>query len=116
MKLWSSGAREASKKLNIDFSAIWHCTNHNRRTYKNFIWLKVDEYNQGFDIKNYINQNTQSKKIEQYDFDGNLIKIWDSSSQTRNDGFDCSAVIKCCKGKSSYHHGYIFKYANTNIR
>jgi hypothetical protein len=107
---WQYGAREASKKLNIGQSVIWTCVNKSRKTYKNFIWISVDDYNKGFNINDYLNQNTQPRKILQYTLNGEYVKTWDSATQTENEGFDGSSVIKCCKGKIKYHKGYIFKY------
>ena len=39
-----------------------------------------------------------------------IVKEWESANKAIVDGFDCSSIIKCCKGKIKYHKGYIFKY------
>lgn len=109
INVWHYGAREASKKLNISQACIWHCINHDRRTYKNYIWIYVDEY-EYFKISDYVNQNTQAKSILQYDMYGNFIKKWDSANQTHTYGFDPSAIVKVCKQKYSSHRRYIWCY------
>ncbi len=111
---WEYGAREASKKLNIQQCSIWNCVNHKRKTYKNFIWVSVDEYNNGFDKNNYLNQNTQARKILQYDMFGNLVKIWDSANSISQYGYDCSSIIKVCKQKYKTYKNYLWCYDNDN--
>ena len=101
--------RKAAYDLNYDQCCIWECVNHVRKTYKKYIWISKSEFD-NFNLNDYKNQNTQSRAILQCDFNGNIIKTWDSANQTKLDGFDSSSVIKCCKGKIKYHKGYIFKY------
>lgn len=101
--------RKAAHDLKYDQCCIWECVNHKRKSYNGYIWIKKDEFC-NFDISNYKNQNTQPRKILQCDFDGNIIKEWDSANSATVDGFDCSCIIKCCRGKIKYHKGYIFRY------
>lgn len=101
--------RKASHDLNYDQCCIWECVNHIRRTYKNYIWIKKEDFC-NFNLKDYKNNNTQPRKIIQCDFAGNIVKEWESANKATIDGFDCSSIIKCCKGKIKYHKGYVFKY------
>ena len=106
------GARTASKKLNIDQSAIHQCLHHGRRTYRNYIWIFVSEY-QNFNLNDYINNNTQARVIVQLTMNGEFVKEWSSANSTKVDGFDCSAIIKCCKsGGRNICHGYRWMYAD----
>lgn len=105
------GARTASKKLGIDQSAIHQCLCHSRRTYKNYIWVFKSEYI-NFNLYDYVNKNTQSRKVIQLSLDGDFIKEWCSANAATVDGFNCSSIIKCCKGKMKCHHGYLWMYAN----
>lgn len=107
---WNYGAREASKKLNIEQSCIWNCANHKRKTYKGFIWIYMSEYNDNFNFNEYINRNTQARRIKQYDMDGNLIDIWESANSLSKYGYDCSAIIKTCKRRYKHHKNYIWCY------
>ena len=101
--------RKAAHDLGYDQCCIWECVNHVRRTYKKYIWIKKEEFD-NFDLKNYKNKNTQPRKILQCDFDGNIVKEWDSANKASIDGFICSSIIKCCKGKIKSHKGYVFQY------
>lgn len=109
IKEWS-GAREASKKLDIKQNCIWACCHHERLTYKGFIWILKSEIND-FNVDNYVNINTQSRIIVQTDNDYNIIKVWDSAHQAQVIGkFDCSRVLKYCKGKIKTCYGYKWFY------
>lgn len=105
-----SGAREASKKLNVNQSNIWSCLHHKKLTMYGFIWIFEDEYKL-FNLSDYINKNTQSRTIVQKTEGGDVIKIWESANETQKIGFDSSAVIKCCKGKYKHHKGFYWSYA-----
>ena len=53
-----------------------------------------------------------SKKINQYDLEGNFIKTWDSSVQIeRTININQRNVCLCCKGKRKTVGGYIWSYA-----
>lgn len=110
VKKWNYGAREASKVLSIDSSAIWNCVNNNRKTYKNYIWISESDYIKGFRLDDYINQNTQSKVILQYDLYGNLLKVWNSANSAAKYGYDCSSIIKVCKQQSKLYKECIWCY------
>lgn len=52
----------------------------------------------------------QSKKVYQYDKDGVLIAIWESTRECDRSGFDHSAVASCCRGNRKSHKNYIWSY------
>lgn len=54
------------------------------------------------------------KYIGQYDLNNKLIKVWNSASETKQDGFDPSLVREVLKGKYSKHRKYIFRYIKWN--
>lgn len=51
-----------------------------------------------------------SKKVYQYDFDGNLLKIWNSVRECGRNGFNQASVCLCCNGKKCQYKGFIWKY------
>lgn len=110
IKRWAYGAREASKTLDIDFSAIWNCVNNNRKTYKNHIWVSEVAYKDGFCLENYINQNTQAKVVLQYDSYGMLLKVWDSAHSASEYGYDPSLILKICKRQGKLYKNCIWCY------
>lgn len=56
--------------------------------------------------------NPRSKRVAQYDKQGNLIKIWNYIRQVEKElGIHRSDICKCCKGKLKSAGGYIWRYA-----
>lgn len=54
----------------------------------------------------------RKRKCIQKDLSGNIIKIWDSFKQIREElGYDDSAIIRCCKKKQKTSYHYIWEYA-----
>ena len=67
---------------------------------------KISERNKG---KN----NPRSKRIAQYDFDGNLIRIWDYMKQAETElGIKSNNICSCCRGKLKSAGGFIWKYVD----
>lgn len=50
------------------------------------------------------------KYIGQYNLNGELIKIWNSAAETKEDGFNPLLVREVLKGKYSKHRKHIFRY------
>lgn len=110
VNLWEYGAREASKKLGITQSCIWNCVNKKRKTYKGFIWIRVDEYNkETFNADNYITHKAKPNSYNMYDLDDNFIKHFNSYQDLIINGFDPSSVLKCAKGILNTYKGYKFE-------
>lgn len=58
-------------------------------------------------------RRTQSKSVEQYDKNGNLIQVWASAREVgRQLGFYYGNIAKCCRGKLKTYKGFIWKYAS----
>ncbi|KIS22027.1 NUMOD4 domain-containing protein [Clostridium botulinum] len=51
-----------------------------------------------------------SKKVYQYTLDNRLIKIWNSTKECKQEGFNSSHVADCCRGISKTHKGYRWSY------
>lgn len=55
----------------------------------------------------------RSKKIDQYDKNGNFIKTWSSIHEIGAFfGKDCTAICACCRGRIKSIWGYVWKYHN----
>lgn len=107
---WTYGARDASKKLNIEQSCIWNCVNHKRKTYKKFIWISCDEYNKdAFNPCDYITHSSMPSSYDMYNLDGVFIRHFNTYKELTEYGLDPSGVCKCCNGKLKFYKGYIFK-------
>ena len=91
------------------------CINHKdenslNNNLDNLEWCTYS-YNVNYDnrIKKYCLK--RYKKIEQYDFENNLIKKWDSIKQASNSlNISKSGIIYCAQGKFKQFKGYIWKY------
>lgn len=59
----------------------------------------------------FYNRKHYSKKIAQYSTDGVLIKIWNSTVEAGNNGFNKTAITNCLKGRVKTSGGFIWKYA-----
>lgn len=55
----------------------------------------------------------ETTSINQYDLNNNFLKKWNSIKEA-SDNLDIknSAIINCCKGRTKYSGGYIWKYAD----
>lgn len=54
-----------------------------------------------------------SKKVHQFDHQGNLIKEWTSIHEvSRQTGWSQGHISDCCLGKLKTFHGYVWRYAN----
>lgn len=54
-----------------------------------------------------------SKKVEQYDKDGNLINIWTSSKEIERElGYAKQNISSCCHGRYKQAYGFIWKFAS----
>ena len=50
------------------------------------------------------------KKVYQYTLDNKIVKIYDSTIDTQNDGFIQACVSACCRGIRKTHNGYKWSF------
>jgi len=81
--------------------------NNKQPTTGGYMWFK--EY-QGEIIQPFISNRGGIRKVAQYTMSGELIKVWNSMSESKKDGFATSAITMCCKGVRNHHKNYIWKY------
>ena len=54
-----------------------------------------------------------TRKVNQYDLEGNLLKTWDSIKEAQEE-YKINHISQCCRGKRyKTVRGYIWKYADT---
>lgn len=58
----------------------------------------------------YNTRYSTAKKVYCYNRKGELIKVYDTSTDTRIDGFNDKGVRNVCAGRKYTHHGYTFSY------
>lgn len=56
------------------------------------------------------NAEKLSKQVYQYDKNGTLVAIWQSTKECGRNGFHCGNVSECCNGKRKTHRGFIWSY------
>lgn len=69
-----------------------------------------EEQIQWFKINNRGEMSVLSKKVGQYDLQGNLIRTFGSAREAGRNGFHGSGVSAVCRGEKHTHHGFIWKY------
>ena len=114
---WES-AYDASKNLGIHRTCITACCNGTLKTSGGFIWRhKGDELNID-DLDKHKPFRYQCKPINQYSIKGDFIKRYDSIKEaaTENGFKNSSNILCCCKGKTRSAYGYVWKYADDEMK
>ena len=82
---------------------------------ENLEWC-TNEYNSRYGTKgkrtgekNRNNKST-SKPIYQYNFNGELIKMWPSAGECERKGINHTGISQCCNGKINSCNGYIWSH------
>ena len=55
-------------------------------------------------------RSVTGKKVYQYDMNYNLIRVYESTRETKEYGFDYGGVGRCCRGEYRQYKGYIWSY------
>lgn len=65
----------------------------------------------GLNKKRFGRENNRSRKVEQYDLNGNFIRTWDTIKQAADElKTNTANIIACCQGKYKKSHGFIWRY------
>ena len=75
----------------------------------NLEWC-TDEYNKNYGTAIKRSAEKRSKKVYQYDMQGNLIKEWSSVAETGRNGYEANVISACCLGKGKTHQNFIWSY------
>lgn len=112
-RYWS--VPQAAKMNNLDSRGIHSCCNKGiSKTVGGFIWIYEEDYDT-FDLEYYLDRK-QKKPIEQYDMDGNFIKLWNHGCEVKEAGFNPPTINSCCNHKSLSAYGYIWKFQGDDTR
>ena len=104
---WES-AVEVQKELSLDVSG---CCVGRKKTCGGFIWRYKDGW---FDL-NLDKLDENSKKVSQYDLDGNWIRDFDSMfGASEVTGINHGNIGECCRGKYKSAGKYIWRYYGDN--
>ena len=72
-------------------------------------WVTSKE-NSNYGTRNERAAKANSKRVLQLSLSGELIREWDSTQECGRNGFNQSAVDKCCRGEQKTHKGFRFMY------
>lgn len=112
-RYWS--VPQAAKMNNLDSRGIHSCCNKGiSKTVGGFIWIYEEDYNT-FDLEYYLDRK-KKKPIEQYDIDGNFIKLWNHGCEFEGTEFGRETINSCCNHNSLSAYGYIWKFQDDNTR
>lgn len=67
-------------------------------------------YNNNYGTKKERQGNNNSKKVYQYNIEGNLIKVWITAKEREEAGYSYWGVSGSCTGKSITYNGFIWSY------
>ena len=93
------------------------CEQTKNKTIQNYIF----QYSNNDNIKQIIkelknNKKLNTKKVLQYDLEGNFIKEWDNSYQIQKSlGFLSGDIRFCCEGKQKTSKGYKWEYGDSYL-
>ena len=91
------------------------CVNHidenkANNVVSNLEWCTYEE-NNNYGTRTARIAKTQSKPVGQYTLDGELVKIWQSTSDVQRQlGFSQAHISKVARGKRKTAYGYVWKY------
>lgn len=72
-----------------------------------------ESFRNGLQIAPKGKESTSSKRVEQYNLKGNLIKIWDCTMDIQRElGIANQYISACCLGKFRRSHGYLWRYVD----
>lgn len=102
---------KASEELNIIKSSISLCCLNKIKSAGGYNWCYYEDYiNDNYEKKVVRKTEINPKMVVKLDNDYQLLKIYDSISDTVKDGYQRQHVSKCCNKKRKKHCGYIWMY------
>ena len=91
------------KISSISEESISHACVGDRKTSNGFYWT----YTSTFDLK----EDYRKKKVIQYDYEGELVKVFDSISEaSKATEVNKSSIAKCCRGERKKAGDFIWKF------
>jgi group I intron endonuclease len=112
-------ARSASRETGLDFRNISACCKGIRDYHKEFIFVFAEKNKNKQQKKADIivrrlreYTNPRGKKVAQFDFKGELVKMWNNGTEPSLIGFQQTGVFQCCIGSIKHYKGYVWLYAD----
>jgi hypothetical protein len=91
---------------------VSNCLAKRRKQHKGYQFIYQNEYDPNKSYT-YNRGKTSVRPVVQLDKDGNFIKYYPSSSNTKEYGFNSSVVNQVCNGSKKSHKGYLWVFFDT---
>lgn len=78
---------------------------------ENLEWMTQTE-NANHGTRNYRISKPKFKSVKQLTLDGKLIKIWDSATKAKKNGFNCNCISACANNIRKIHQGFKWEFLN----
>lgn len=109
IKEWKYGAIEIAETFNIEQYKIYNSCKTLNKT-NGYYWVLKEKYSDKT-ISVIKNKKSKNNKVYQYDFNGNLINIWNNTVDVEKSiGISSSSVSQCCNNKFLQTKGFIWSY------
>lgn len=110
-------SKEQKEKISISVKNSWTSERKNEysKRMKGFNNINFEKKFTEEEIKNLQEKcrgknSILSKKVGQFDLDGNLIKVYDSAREAGRNGFTVQSITAVCRREKHTHKNYIWKY------
>lgn len=116
---------EASKLAGISSQAVTNALNAGQRTklgyYFEWVTVEVEDKDETPKVDEKKEEEKRPKSVtrnvEQYDLDGNLLKVWESVKEAAEaTGINKSSIRTCIYGSTRTAGGYVWRYSKDNPR
>ena len=102
----------------IENTNNFRCVNHKDENKENnqidnLEWCD-NKYNSNYGTSIQRRVEKQSKQVYQYDKNGTLVSIWESTNEVGRNGFNQGNVTSCCNGNRKSHKGFKWSYEEIN--
>ena len=111
IKTWDGAIDVEQYGYNSDM--VNACCRQRTLTHKNCFWMYEKDFtpeNIESKIKKLQNITNIPTKVVQLNIDNTLVKVWNSISETQQEGYRRGSVVKCCRGQRNKYHGYKWMY------
>lgn len=125
IKIWDS-ILDTEKVGNYDMGAVYNaCIGKTNQSY-GFKWEFVDDEKRKIAEKNRLDRKRKTKekakqriaksKVVQKTLNGDIVRIWDSTSEASRHGFNSGAIYNVCSGRNRTHKNFLWEFFDEEIK
>lgn len=112
IKEWYS-ASQSAKELGLYTLAIKNCCEQREyvKSVGQFIWIYKEDKDT-INMNYYLTRKNNNKKVNQFNKEMELIKVWESIKQVSEiTGYCYKSIANACNGRTKISHGFIWNFA-----